>query len=122
LDRQPCCRWKNGYGGSFNAKLRDELLNGESFTTLKEARIVIEGWRRHYNTVRPHSLLAYQPPAPEVVLWPGQASLGAKADHALGDGHAAATSRHCPATASCLVCRQRVNCRNSRRVCRTMGA
>ena len=55
---------------SFNGKLRDELLNGEIFYTLKEAKIVIEGWRRHYNTVRPHSSLGYRPPAPEAMVWP----------------------------------------------------
>ena len=55
---------------SFNSKLRDELLKGEIFYTLKEAQIVIENWRRHYNTVRPHSSLGYKPPAPEAVLWP----------------------------------------------------
>jgi transposase InsO family protein len=47
-----------------------ELLNGEIFTTLKEAQIVIEGWRQHYNRVRPHSSLGYKRPAPEVVAWP----------------------------------------------------
>ncbi len=62
--------WENGYVESFNGKLRDELLNGEIFYTLKEAKIVIEAWRRHYNTVRPHSSLGYRPPAPEVVNWP----------------------------------------------------
>jgi hypothetical protein len=56
--------------GSFNGKLRDELLNGEIFYTLKEAQIVIEKWRRYYNTVRPHSSLGYRPPAPEAILWP----------------------------------------------------
>ena len=63
--------WENGYVESFNGRLRDELLNGEIFTTLREAQIVIEGWRRHYNGVRPHSSLGYKPPAPEVVPWPG---------------------------------------------------
>ena len=53
---------------SFNGKLRDELLNTEVFNTLAEARVLIEQWRRHYNTVRPHSSLRYRPPAPEVVL------------------------------------------------------
>ena len=62
--------WENGYCESFNAKLRDELLDGEIFYSLKEAQAVIEGWRRHYNTVRPHSALGYRPPAPEVVPWP----------------------------------------------------
>ena len=47
-----------------------ELLNGEIFYSLKEAQIIIEGWRCHYNTIRPHSSLGYQPPAPEVELWP----------------------------------------------------
>ena len=60
----------NGYCESFNSKLRDELLNGEIFYTLKEAKIIIEGWRRHYNTIRPHSSLRYKPPAPEVLQWP----------------------------------------------------
>ncbi len=55
---------------SFNGKLRDELLNGEIFYTLNEAKIVIEAWRRHYNTVRPHSSLGYRPPAPEAIVWP----------------------------------------------------
>lgn len=59
--------WENGYVESFNGKLRDELLNGEVFNTLKEARVLIEEWRRHYNRVRPHSSLGYRPPAPETV-------------------------------------------------------
>ncbi|RYY08691.1 MAG: IS3 family transposase, partial [Alphaproteobacteria bacterium] len=66
---EPGSPWENGYCESFNAKLRDELLNGEVFYTLKEASVVIEQWRRHYNTLRPHSSLGYHPPAPEVVLW-----------------------------------------------------
>lgn len=66
----PGSPWENGYCESFNSKLRDELLDGEIFYSLKEAEIVIEGWRRHYNTVRPHSSLAYKPPAPEAILWP----------------------------------------------------
>lgn len=67
---EPGSPWENGYIESFNGKLRDELLNGEMFYTLNEAKIVIEAWRRHYNTVRPHSSLGYRPPAPEVVTWP----------------------------------------------------
>jgi hypothetical protein len=59
--------WENGYVESFKGRLRDELLNGEIFTTLKEAQIVIEGWRQHYNRMRPHSSLGYKPPAPEIV-------------------------------------------------------
>jgi transposase InsO family protein len=67
---EPGGPWENGYCESFNSKLRDELLNGEIFYTLKEAKVVIEAWRRHYNTIRPHSSLSYRPPAPEAVLWP----------------------------------------------------
>ena len=71
----PGSPWENGYVESFNARLRDELLNGEIFYTLKEAQIVIESWRRHYNAVRPHASLRYRPPAPEVFVpaftaWP----------------------------------------------------
>jgi len=62
--------WENGCVESFNGKLRDELLNGEIFYTLKEAQVLIEAWRRHYNTIRPHSALNYRPPAPEVRSWP----------------------------------------------------
>ena len=40
------------------------------YSLLAEAEVVIEGWRRHYNTGRPHSALGYRPPAPEVALWP----------------------------------------------------
>ena len=64
---EPGSPWENGYCESFNGKLRDELLNGEIFYSLKEARIVIEQWRRHYNTVRPHSSLGYRPPAPQAL-------------------------------------------------------
>jgi putative transposase len=67
---EPGSPWENGYCESFNSKLRDELLKGEIFYSLKEARVVIESWRHHYNTVRPHSSLGYRPPAPEAVLWP----------------------------------------------------
>jgi len=59
--------WENGYVESFNGKLRDELLNGEVFNTLREAQVLSEAWRRHYNRVRPHSALGYRPPAPETV-------------------------------------------------------
>ena len=60
--------WENGYIESFNGKMRDELLDREVFTTLREAQLLIEGWRREYNQLRPHSSLGYQPPAPEAVL------------------------------------------------------
>ena len=59
--------WENGYVESFNGKLRDELINREVFTTLLEAKILIENWRRDYNEVRPHSSLGYRPPAPEAI-------------------------------------------------------
>jgi len=52
---------------SFNGKLRDELLNREIFYTLIEARVLLERWRVHYNTRRPHSSLRYRPPAPEAI-------------------------------------------------------
>jgi putative transposase len=64
---EPGSPWENGYIESFNGKLRDELLNVELFDTLLEAKVLIERWRREYNTVRPHSSLGYRPPAPEVV-------------------------------------------------------
>ena len=67
---EPGSPWENGYCESFNSKLRDELLNGEIFYSLAEARVVIEGWRQHYNTVRPHSSLGYKPPAPNALVWP----------------------------------------------------
>ncbi len=67
--------WENGYVESFNGKLRDELLDVEIFNSLREAQIPIEGWRRHYNAIRPHPALGYRPPAPEVIVpaaaaWP----------------------------------------------------
>ena len=64
----PGSPWENGYCESFNARFRDELLNGELFYTLREAQILIERWRHHYNTVRPHSALRYRPPAPESMM------------------------------------------------------
>ena len=65
---EPGSPWENGYIESFNARFRDELLNGEIFYTLREAQVVIEEWRRHYNNVRPHSALGWRPPAPEAIL------------------------------------------------------
>jgi putative transposase len=62
---EPGSPWENGYVESFNGKLRDELLSGEIFDTLLEARAVIENWRREYNHFRPHSSLGYRPPALE---------------------------------------------------------
>ncbi len=65
---EPGSPWENGYCESFNGRFRDELLDGEIFYSLQDARIVIEQWRRHYNAVRPHSSLGYRPPAPEAVV------------------------------------------------------
>ena len=67
---EPGSPWENGFCESFNGKLRDELLEREIFYSLQEAQVLIEQWRRAYNTVRPHSALAYRPPAPEAVMIP----------------------------------------------------
>ena len=64
---EPGSPWENGYVESFNGKLRDELLDREIFYTWTEAKILIERWRRQYNTVRPHSALGYRPPAPAAI-------------------------------------------------------
>jgi putative transposase len=69
----PGSPWENGFIESFNARLRDELLNGEIFYSLREAQIIIESWRRHYNAIRPHASLGYRAPAPEVFV-PGLAA------------------------------------------------
>jgi len=66
---EPGSPWENGYIESFNGKLRDELLNGEIFYTLLEAKVLIERWRQHYNRIRPHSSLGYRPPAPEAIAF-----------------------------------------------------
>ena len=65
---EPGSPWENGYIESFNGKLRDELLNLEIFDTLYEAKVLVERWRWEYNTIRPHSSLGYQPPAPETIM------------------------------------------------------
>jgi putative transposase len=73
---EPGSPWENGYIESFNGRMRDELLNGEIFYTLKEAQVLIEMWRKEYNTIRPHSSLGYKPPAPAAaVLQPARAQL-----------------------------------------------
>ena len=64
---EPGSPWENGYNESFNGKLRDEFLNGEIFYTLPEAAVLVEQWRRMYNTVRPHSAYGGLPPAPETI-------------------------------------------------------
>ncbi len=65
---EPGSPWENGYRESFNARLRDELLNDEIFYSLREAQILIEKWRKHYNTKRPHSALGYRKPAPQTIV------------------------------------------------------
>ena len=68
---EPGSPWENGYNESFSGKPCEELLNGEIFYTLKETNALIDRWRQHYNTIRPHSSLKYRPPAPETVI-PGR--------------------------------------------------
>jgi transposase InsO family protein len=67
---EPGSPWENGYIESFNGKLRDELLNGEIFYSVQEAKVLIEMWRRHYNHFRPHSSLGCRPPVPETLPGP----------------------------------------------------
>ena len=74
---EPGSPWENGYVESFNGKLRDELLNREIFTTLLEAKVLVENWRREYNTTRPHRSLGYKPPAPETIM-PNNGYLGGR--------------------------------------------
>jgi transposase InsO family protein len=76
----PGSPWENGFIESFNARLRDELLDGEIFYSLAEAKIVIESWRRDDNAVRPHGSLGYKPPAPEVFV-PAMAARTAAQPH-----------------------------------------
>ena len=97
---------ENGYNKSFNGKLRDELLNGEIFYTLKEAKILTKRWRHHYITIRPHSSVGYRPPDPETILprpvglsftalrsaqqgGHNRQTLTLKADHIIGASHTA---------------------------------
>lgn len=64
---EPGSPWENGYVESLNARMRDELLNCDTFYSVREAQIIIESWRIHYNTKRPHSALGYRPQAPETI-------------------------------------------------------
>lgn len=84
---EPGSPWENGYNESVNGRFRDELLRVELFNDLREAKVLMERWRRHYNTIRPHTSLGYQPPVPEVIasadlastIWmrrPDQPSIG----------------------------------------------
>ena len=72
---EPGSPWENGYNESFNGKLRDELLNGEMFTTLLEAKVLIENRRKEYNQFRPHSSLNYKPPVPKTIKQSGNTNL-----------------------------------------------
>jgi transposase InsO family protein len=67
---EPGSPWENGYSEAFNGKLRDDLLDREIFCTLREAQVLVEGWRQHHNAVRPHSALGYRPSAPAARTWP----------------------------------------------------
>ena len=87
---EPGSPWENGYCESFNGRMRNELLNGEIFYSLREAQIIIESWRKHYNTKRPHSALGYRPPAPEAIVPMDQKAnhaLTCKLDHSSGAAH-----------------------------------
>jgi putative transposase len=96
----PGSPWENGFIESFNARLRDELLDGEIFYSLREAKVIIESWRRHYNAVRPHQSLGYRPPAPEVFVpaIAARAALQLKANAQHSSGPASAAARASPAT------------------------
>ena len=80
---EPGKPWQNGVAESFNGKFRDECLSLEWFRSRAEAKVVIEGWRRHYNEVRPHSSLGYLTPNEFVVRLPNAAPR-----HATGQGAA----------------------------------
>ena len=64
---EPGSPWENSFCESFNARMRDEFLNGELFDTMTEAEVLTRRWVRDYNTVRPHSSLGYRPPAPQTL-------------------------------------------------------
>ena len=66
---EPGSPWENGYIESFNGKMRYEFLNGEIFDTLTEMKVLLNRWRTHYNTVRPHSSLQGRPPAPQTHIF-----------------------------------------------------
>ncbi len=63
----PGSPWENGYNESFNGKFKDELIHREIFYSLREVQVLVEQWRREYNTIRPHSSLGYRPPAPKAI-------------------------------------------------------
>lgn len=65
---EPGSPWENGYIESFNARMRDEFLNGELFGNMYEVQVLISRWVKYYNTVRPHSSLGGRPPAPQTII------------------------------------------------------
>jgi len=65
---EPGSPWENGYCESFNARMRDEFLNGELFGNMFEAQVLTKRWVEYYNTVRPHSSLGGRPPAPQSII------------------------------------------------------
>jgi putative transposase len=72
---EPGSPWQNGKCESFNGRLRDECLNLEWFDSLKEAHVVIEAWRDHYNQERPHSALNYLAPRQFIQQWQQEQSI-----------------------------------------------
>jgi transposase InsO family protein len=68
---EPGSPWENGYIESFDSKLRDEPLNGETFYNLKEAQVLIADWRRLYDPLRPRRSPGNRPPVPEAIAWQG---------------------------------------------------
>jgi transposase InsO family protein len=69
---EPGCPWQNGFAESFHSRLREECLNREWFHTVREARVVVESFRRYYNEERPHSSLGYQTPLEFLAAWEQQ--------------------------------------------------
>jgi len=63
----PGSPWENGYNERFNGTLRREVLNAEWFTSIRQARVVIETWLKQYNHIRPHQALNMRPPVPETL-------------------------------------------------------
>ena len=59
---------ENAVAERVNGIIKDEYLENYSVNNLKEAKVLVEQWRQHYNQVRPHSSLGYKPPAPQVTL------------------------------------------------------
>jgi transposase InsO family protein len=71
LDIEPGSPWQNGFAESFNARVKDELIGVEIFTSMKEAEVIGHDWRRDYNARRPHSSLGYLTPSAFAARWHG---------------------------------------------------